>query len=46
MTKLLVGIVLTVLVLGGCIYAMGTKVIPAIGNAGNSVKTSITQAFQ
>lgn len=46
MSKLVVGIVLTVLVVGGCIYAMGTKVIPEIGNAGNSVKTSITEAFQ
>jgi hypothetical protein len=46
MSKLLVGIVLTVLVLGGCIYAIGGKVIPEIGNAGNSVKTSITEAFQ
>jgi hypothetical protein len=46
MSKLLVGIVMTVLVLGACIYAMGTKVIPEIGNAGNSVKTSITEAFE
>ncbi len=46
MSKLLVGIVMTVLILGCCIYAVGGKVIPAIGVAGNSVKTSIDQAFQ
>lgn len=45
MTKLLVTIVLTVLVLGGCIFAMGGKVIPEIGNAGDTVKTWISEAF-
>jgi hypothetical protein len=46
MSKLLVGIVLTVLILGSCIYAIGGKVVPEIGNAGNAVKNSIFQAFQ
>jgi len=46
LSKLLVTIVMTVLILGCCIYAIGTLVIPAIGGAGDAVKTSIVQAFQ
>lgn len=42
----MVTIVLAVLVLGILAYTFGNQIIPAIGDAGVSVKSQVEKAFQ
>jgi hypothetical protein len=44
-SKLLVAVIFTVLIVGAAIYVMGGKVIPATGGAGTSVSTTIQNSF-
>lgn len=46
MSKVIVAVLITVLIGGAVLFAVGRQVVPATATAGTKTRTQINQAFQ